>query len=52
VFYQSRSYRGPNLGLWIDSSSGSYDLSYYLTYDRGDWELWSESCSSYQIYCY
>lgn len=52
VLYQSKSYGGPNVGFLIDSNSGDYDLSYYVAYDHGDWEMWDESVSSYSIYCY
>jgi len=54
VFYQTKYWDGLNLGLWIDSESGYYDLSKYITYDFDDhrWETWSTVVSSYSIYCY
>ena len=54
ILYQSKYFKGLNLGLWIDSESGSYDLSKYITYDFSDkgWETWDSTVSSYSIYCY
>jgi len=54
VVYQSKYFKGLNLGLWTDSNDGSYDLSKYITYDFYDkaWEPWDKTVSSYSIYCY
>jgi len=54
VVYQSEYFKGINLGLWTYSDSGSYDLSYFTTYDWYDkrWERWDTVVSSYSIYCY
>ena len=54
VVYQSKYFQGLNLGLWTSTDSGSYDLSYYITYDWNDmrWEPWDTTVSSYAIYCY
>ena len=54
VVYQSKNWKGLNLGLWIDSQSGYYELNKYITYDFSDkaWEPWDKTVSSYSIYCY
>jgi len=54
VVYQTSNWRGLNLGLWTDSTRGSYDLSKYITFDMNDrrWEPWDTTVSSYAIYCY
>ena len=54
VVYQGKNFKDLNLGFWTYSDSGSYDLSYYNTYDFKDdqWERWDQVVSSYAIYCY
>ena len=54
VVYQLGSLRGLNVGLWTDTTKGSYDLSKYITYDQSAkaWKFWDTIVSSYAIYCY
>jgi len=54
VVYQSKYWKGLNLGMWTDSNDGYYDLKKYITYDwvDGGWEPWYKTVSSYSIYCY
>jgi len=54
IVYQSKYFKGLNLGLWTDSNDGYYDLTKYITYDfyDGGWEPWYKVVSSYSIYCY
>ncbi len=54
IVYQSNYWMGLNLGLWVDSTEGYYDLNKYITYNSSDyaWESWSSTVSSYSIYCY
>ena len=54
IVYQSKYFKGLNLGLWTDSNDGSFDLTKYITYDFSEygWEPWYQTVSSYSIYCY
>jgi len=54
VIYQNTYFQGLNMGLWADSDSGNYDLSYFLAYDFNEmrWERYDQIISSYSIYCY
>ena len=54
TIFKNTNYGGPNIAFWTQSTSGSFDLTYYHTYDQstGAWFNWSKSVSSYTVYYY
>jgi len=54
VFWANQKYGGNDVGIWVSSNSGSYDLKNLITYGYSSqyWYEWDQYCSSYSVYCY
>ncbi len=52
--YKNTGYKGPSLGFWVGNGSGSFDLTYYNSYDQSGsgWFNWAKGLSSYTVYYY
>jgi len=48
------NYQGPNIGFWTQETSGSFDLTYFNSFDycTNSWFNWSKAVSSYTVYYY
>ncbi len=54
VIFKNKTYGGPNIAFWTQSTSGSFDLTFYHSYDQSTsaWFNWSKAVSSYTVYYY
>jgi len=65
LLYQNDDFEDYRTGLWVGSTSGTFDLTEFLVEDSDDsasdsdditdddtWYQWDKALSSYRIYCY